>query len=375
MIYYIQGSAILNEGEMFDKDNSQKIESFYKEIRNKMKPKKIEFSTGVLSAETAQLNMVEGKHILFEPIGKNLPLNIRIIRIYTGKYPKGDIFSKTKGMLFTSAVKSIYSYGAKPRAMNFLKKNVLHNTSIETPAATEEGTPTVFYSPALIDDELILDLTMVFDQFPQEAFNTVNNIFQGAAKIPLFLAKGAFLLTVGSVIKLAGSVGEKLFDCKPIFDITESLKIHIPGFPQIEAGFLLITDQDLDSIEPGFRNKYKLVDDKLVDDKGNEYEGDMPYIIISLDGTRNDELKSFVPAIAGASILSKFLGIKENTSQESEQIINAIKIFNDYTYRKEIDKLDGIIKKLPAGDSKIAELEEKRKSLENNILDELFKPS
>jgi hypothetical protein len=116
------------------------------------------------------------------------PLTVMIREVYTGKHPKNWL-DKPEDMLVTSAIKSITVLNAKPRALNFLKKKINRKSRMERPSATEEGTPIIFYSPALLEKSLTLDLTMAFDSFDQNVFNQIAEAFTTAAGIPIFLSQ------------------------------------------------------------------------------------------------------------------------------------------------------------------------------------------
>jgi hypothetical protein len=378
MLYFAQGSGILTPDEFFEAIRFDNLPSFYDDLLKGLKPKAITFSTGELSTD----NVIKGflaatgtPPVSFKPIGPGLPLTVQIRHIYTGKYPTGNIFGSKKDMLVTSAIKSITSFDAKPLAMNFLLDNISAQSRIERPPASKQGSPFIFYSPALLEKSLTLDLSIVFDNFPEAAFDQVGKLFSEAAGIPIFVTYSVYLIAAGILIKLVGAAGEKLFDGKPTFTSSDALDIYWPGSPPIPAGFMLITSNDVDKIDPSFRTKYHVTEScKLVDDANNEYNGDIPYIIISLDGTPQDELASFTPTAASAALLSRFYGIKDGQEQPVDLLIEALKVYNDVHFRQQVDRLDSQIAALPAGDPRKNDLQQKRDAVANNILEDLLKP-
>jgi hypothetical protein len=103
--------------------------------------------------------------------------------------------------------------------------------------------------------------------------------------------------------------------------------------------------------------------------------GDPPDpIVISVDGAPMEELANFAPTAASAAVLSRFFGIKDGQQLPLDTIIDAIKLFNDLKFRKEIDRLDDQLKALKPDDPKRPQLEEKRKALLGNIMEDLLKP-
>jgi len=378
MIYYAQGNAIVSAEEMFQPSVLEAVSGFHADLIAGKEPDPITFPSGELTAKNALVAAEAefgGAAIGFKEIGLGLPLTIMTRQVYTGKYPKGGLFGGGKDMLLTSATKSIASFSAKPRAINFLMKQVPSKSRIARPPAAQQGTPIIFYSPALLERSLTLDLTMVFDTFPQETFDQVGDTFTAAAGIPIFQVASTFLLGAGMITKLLGKAGEAIFDGKPVFESSDAVDIALPGGPPIPPGFALITTDNIDSLDSTFRSKFQVnASGKVVDNAGNEYDGDIPYTVISYDGTPVDEFASFSPTAASAAILSRFFGIKDGQNLPLDIVIEGIKLFNDLTYRKQVDEIDKKLAGLAEGDPKKKELEGKRKALVENILESTLKP-
>jgi hypothetical protein len=296
-----------------------------------------------------------------------------IREVYTGAHPSGGLFGGKKDMLITSALKSITAFDAKPRAINFLEKKVAPNSRLNRPGASEQGTPLVFYSPSLLERSLTMDLGVVFDQFDPKLFDTLGDVFSAAAGIPLFLPASLYLLAAGMLTKIAGSAGEALFDGKPVFDRTEALDVFFPGSPPLPPGFRLITPDNVDVQESGFRDKYHVNSlGQVVDGSDKPYQGNMPYIVISVDGTEQPEYASFTPTAASAAILAKFFGAGEQ-GQLAKDLIKAVQVLNDVTFRTQVDQLDAQIKEAKTAKEKAA-LKVKREALAKNIMEDLLKP-
>lgn len=363
MLYYTAGDAIVTKEEFFEKIHGGEL-SELSPVRGVPKlSRSITFSTGKLTPENA---------IPFQPIGIGKPLTIMIRQIYTGKYPD-SFFGSNKDMLATSAVKSITSSEEKPRALNFLMEKVSTNNVIERPPAVSQGTPFVFYSPALVENSLTLDLSIVFDNFPQQLFTIIGNAFQTAAGIPIFLPYSTYILGLSGIAKLAGSIGEAVFDGKPAFSSSDGLDFFLPGAIPVPSGFALVTDRNMDTIDPMFREKYQVdKSGQVVDKSGKKYRGDIPFIVISFDGTAQKELESFAPTAATAAILSRFYGMKDGQQQNLDTLIEAIKLYNDLKYRTQVDTLDKEIE-TSKDDAKKEELKKKRDALAKNIITDLLK--
>ena len=376
MLYFALGDAILTQEELSKPTTLTKIQDFFTQLDEGGIPTSISFPTGELTPQNVvrTIELREGaKRIDFKEIGIGAPLTIMIRDIYTGKYPGGGLFGNKKDLLVTSATKSMTAFDAKPCAVNYMVDSVSPRSHIARPAATKQGTPLVFYSPALMEKSLTLDLSMVFDQFPAEIFNMVGDTFIKSAGIPIFLQQSVYLLAAGVIAKIVGVAGEALFDGKPIFEASEPLNIYLPGEYPLEPGFALIASQNVDLIDKEFRLKFRINNEGRVVDmaNGNPYDGDAPYIVISIDGTPQPEYSSFTPTAACAAIMSRFFGMKDGQAQPIDSLIDALKLYNDFTYRLDVDKLDKQIEGLPNGEEK-DNLKMKREALAKNILTDLL---
>lgn len=376
MLYYSYGSALITEDEVLELNAKPKVDEFLHGIaaKNMSLPMSIDLLNGELTTD-----MISGgfnalsEGIPWSPIGPGKPITLDIREVYTGEYPGRGFFSGPKSMLLTSAVKSIATYDAKPRAINFLSRQVKTGSRMTRPAATEEGTPVLYYSPALTERSLTLDLSIVFDEFPSQVFSAVGSAFKSAAGIPVFLSHSLYLLAAGEVARIAGDMGEALFDGKPVLETSVSINISLPGAIPAVSGFMLVTPSNVDQIDPTFRNKHRIVDGSLLDQSGAPYAGPIPYVVISVDGTERPDLESFAPTAASSAVMSRFFGIKDGQSISLTPLIDALKLYNDFNFRSEIDKLDRRLLSMKDGPDKDM-LKEKREALLKNIMTEVLKP-
>jgi hypothetical protein len=378
MLYYAHGDAIMTADEILHPDVFESLTGFFDELRQGRTPGTIHLPTGDLRAEGAGTMLVDDEVVPFNPIGLGLPLSLMVREVYTGQFPKGNIFGpKKEDMLLTSAIKSLATQDAKPRALNYLKSKVADHSRMERPGASEQGTPHVFYSPALLERSLTLDITVAFDSFDQEIFEQIGNTFTAAAGIPLFVTQSFYLIAAGAITKLIGKIGEAIFDSSPEFQSSDPLDIFLPGKPPLPAGYILVTADDVDSVDPTFRTRHKVSKTGTVVEVANEanvYNGDIPYVVMSADGTQDDELKSFTPTAVSAAVMSRFFNIKDGKSVPFDLVIEALKLANDISFRKQIIELDRKIAAAPDGPAK-EEMKKKRAALKDNILEELLKPT
>ena len=77
----------------------------------------------------------------------------------------------------------------------------------------------------------------------------------------------------------------------------------------------------------------------LVDGAGRAYDGDEPYVVLLLDGRRQDAFKDFTPTAATAAMLERFLRQKDGSEVVISTIVDAVKLHSDLRHRREADRL------------------------------------
>ncbi len=367
MLLYPVGSALLERDELVEGGHAAAIRSFAAAGPGS---KALQLPNGELQFSASFALPVPNT-----PIGLNKPLTIDIREVYTGKHPSSNVFGGSKDMLLTTATKGYAEYDAQARALNFLVKKVQKHAKMFRPPVSEVGTPIVYYSPAVTQRSLSIEVAMVFDTFPQQAFDAVGNAMKGAAGIPLFMAQGSYLLAASEVIRIAGQVGESIFDGRPAMNVTVAIDIELAGTLPAIAGFLLVLPDNADELDPLLRKDFKLnALGQLVDGVDNPYSGDVPYVVLNLDGAPNEAaLGSFAPRAASSAVLSRFFGVKDGQTLSLGPVVEALQLYNDLTYRKQYDAMAEQINNAKPEDK--PKLEEKRDALRKNIGNELMKPA
>jgi hypothetical protein len=349
----------------------------------------------VRKEEIAEIASVEGKAVgdvmgqplgisggeprPFKAVGPGKPLLVEIRYVYTGKYPDKRLgFISPNCMLVTSAVRSIATYNASPKAINFLKENVEPKFNMSNPAAGENGTPIVFYVPALTEANSVLDIEIVFDRFDSGLVRSIGSAFTsaGQAGIPLFGAHSSWLLAAGLVTRLGAEIGERLLDGKPSFSQTEELSFLRGGVGEPSEGFHILTEEDFDPSREGcvFDNEIGRL---INEEEQREYEGQYPYVVISLNGEKREEYDSFVPTAASAALLERFYHIKDGQVVPTDMLLEAVKLYSDLQYKRKADDAESQQKNLDPNSEDYAEdyekLEEKKKAYLANLITGVFK--
>ncbi len=188
------------------------------------------------------------------------------------------------------------------------------------------------YSPAVMTESWTVTFEFGVATFPTEFVNTVANAFSALAPIPMLMPYSGYLLAAGQLVKLVGSIGHALFD-GIVFSATQGIDFDIIGTEPALAGFRIISAYDFE--ESGYVYNPKTG----VTLKGKPYEGPAPYIVISLDGRANDNLKNFAPVAASSAILQQFFEIPEGGQVAIDSIVEGLKFVSDFKYRQQAVKL------------------------------------
>jgi len=367
-ILYVVGAAIVDEDEYLEKLYS----GFFDRVA---KAKSVEaFDVGGRSIRATHiLKPMASDTTPFESIQFGKPLTAEIRWVYTGQYPKSSFGQKTKDMLVSSAFKSIATFDEAPRAVNLLQRKVKPKTNAEW-EAVGKGTPLAFYTPAVAEPATLATFEIVFDNFPNEILEKLSGAISDAGAIPVFAPQKLYFLAASFILKLVASGGHSLFDGDIAFSATETIAFARPGQEPTPAGWrILARKQDSEVIK-----KLTIGKDGQLFDNGVSYKGDLPYVVISLDGTPVDKYSKFTPTAASAALLDKFYGVKDKDQQVLGTIIEALKIYSDFRFRTEADRIENAIKELKATDpdyaKKKAKLEAELEAAKKNIMhDELKK--
>ncbi|MDQ1708215.1 MAG: hypothetical protein QOJ88_1426 [Pyrinomonadaceae bacterium] len=322
------------------------------------------FAAGSVTVAEFQATALLPNATPFQPVGIGKPLTLMLRHAYTGRYGKKD-------MLLTSAVRDPFTtFGLAPRAINLMPKRIPKKAHIKGPAATESGTELVYYIPALTAQALTLTLDMAFDDFPDDLVDKIAGAITTAGGIPVFGPYSGILLAVGAAVKLLSKLANALVDAHAEFSVSDRLEFQVPDSPIPVAGYRVLSTPSLNHADFNFDLEQGL----LHKDTGKPYDGDEPYVVFYVDGSKNDSFKEFTPTAASAAQLSKFLSQKEGSEVALGTITDAFKLFSDVRYRREADRLNKEIVKLPAGSAERKKMEESRDAAIANILEELLKP-
>ena len=305
-----------------------------------------------------------------EPIGTGKPLSIILRHAYTGRYPKSGMFGPSrKDILLTSAVRDVFAtFNAAPRAVNIVKRRIPSGSSITGVDATDNGTPLIYYSPAMTSVSTTATIELSFDDFPDELVSRIGNAIVSTGGIPLFGPYGAVMIGVGLAIKLVSNIVNTLSDSRAEFSVSERLEFELPDGDQLEPGYRVLCEPTFDPTAYTFK-----LGIGLMDKQGQPYTGDEPYVVLLLDGKKQDTFKEFTPTAATAALLERFLQQKDGSEVVISTVVDAIKLYNDVRFRREAD---GLTRQLPLdkNSEEYKTLDKKINALLANIGEPLLKP-
>jgi hypothetical protein len=299
----------------------------------------------------------------FADIDFGKPLNVLLRRVYTGKFPEKRLLNSRKPMLITSAIKDISTTSASAQAVNVLKQSVSPRSVFSGPGAREEGTAVVYYSPAVVSSLITISVQMIFDDFNEELFTRASQLFGNLAGVPIFVPASGYLLGASSILKLASDVGSAIFSGHPALDESIELDFSFGGGSIPQPGFWVLSPMPLD------RKRYQFDPTSGLMDKstGRAYDGDDPIVVLSIDGSSQPTLTNFSPLLASAGLLSRFFGQKQGSEVLMDNVLAAMKLYNDFTYRTKAEELQKQIATLPATDVSRKKLQQQIEALNASI--------
>jgi hypothetical protein len=308
----------------------------------------------------------------FVPIAIGTPLTVQIRHVYTGQYPRPGLlgFGGAKDIAVVSGVRDYSVFAATARALNFVQRNVRPNSHLEPPSAFSEGTPIVVYQSAITADSLTLSIELAADNFDADLVTQFGSALESLAGVPLLLPYAGYVLGAGEIIKLGAGIANGLFDGKPAFSITEALNFDVPGAENATADFRILTYDQTLPVNYSYDDKQGLVDRRT----GELYDGDEPYVVVSLDGRPRPNLEAFAPTAASASILRRFFNLGADVRTPIDTIVEGIKLASDMRFRNQALTVKAAMDKLPAAGADHAKLQAQYDALVKNIGNPLLAP-
>lgn len=339
----------------------------------------IEFTSGSVTPEDIK-DAAENQAVPFTPIGMGKPLSIQFLTAYTGDAPGRTFLDKIVGkgkpdLLVTSAVKNALTFGAAPRAINQVIEDIGDN-QLYRPGALREGSPIIFYSPAMTESTSYVSVELVADSFSGDIFTHLKNLFSTAAELPVFAPAAAFLMAGSVISKIAGNLAKAFLETTPFLVADEDIQFQTPGVPPDVARFLVFAnDRDESELKKcevrvvtnGGDSRVLLVDQQ----SGEDYRGKMPYVVAAVNGAEKKEWEKFTPQHVTAAMLDKFYGDpKGRSASVVGGLQDAISLYNDLKFRQQAEQYKKELASLVDGSDEYKRTEELLAACVKNIRNE-----
>jgi hypothetical protein len=175
--------------------------------------------------------------------------------------------------------------------------------------------------------------------FKSEIGDALAKAVNVAGALPVFAPAAPYLVAAGIAIPIASKAVNLLARPRTFFGENVELNFARPGVELAQPGALVLYPGGDDGT---FDRRYKLGRSFVLrDSKGAAYNGPLPYVVISLDGTEHLAFEGWSATAASAVLLERFFASGELISDALGVVTDSMKLYNDMTYRvKAADALE-----------------------------------
>lgn len=307
-------------------------------------------------------------------IGVGKPLCIEIMHFYSGDAPKKMLGGDKSALIVSGFRKGLFAIDASPRFLNFWKDKVGDNETVGY-SIFEESTRLVYYSPAMDEDTIDIEVEVQFNKVDQGAFGQIESLAKTAAGIPLFVGASGALIAGAGLLKLAGKLAAALEDKSPFLSdkltlnfVNDDQTLNINQFPvccrdedeQIFKDYQVVLEKNVKGLDEA-----KLVHKET----GKAYTGSKPYLLLQVSGAKRTANGEFTPRVMSAAMLDRFYGTGKK-DQAMSILLDSTKLFNDMNFANKIRDVKKRLKGLKSGTAAFEKLSAQIKAYEQNILTE-----
>jgi hypothetical protein len=198
-------------------------------------------------------------------------------------------------------------------------------------SAAEQGSRLLYYTPAVTDSAILFTVEISVDrEFSAELAESLSKALSTAAALPVFAPAAPFLIAAGVAVPIANKAANLLASPKPYYEETINVNFALAGLEATQARALVLYPGDDERLFEG----YELSSDHLLrDPQGVPYAGELPYAVLSLDGTAHADLEGWTAHAASAVLLERFFAPDERLSSALDLATEALTYFNDVKYQ------------------------------------------
>jgi hypothetical protein len=218
--------------------------------------------------------------------------------------------------------------------VHLLEKNAKRRASL-TARATQQGSQLVYYSPAVTEIELLFSIDLSVDRdLHDEVGDALAKAVTAAGALPVFAPAAPYLVAAGIAIPIAMKAMHLLARPNAFYAANVELNMERPGIELAQPGALVLYPEGHESSLGG---QYKLGEGNVIRHvKTNKpYDGELPYVVISLDGTEHAELEKWSATAASGAILERFFSSGEVISSALGIVTDSLKLYNDMHYQEQ----------------------------------------
>jgi len=92
--------------------------------------------------------------------------------------------------------------------------------------------------------------------------------------------------------------------------------------------------------------------------------------VVTIDGKAIDDVSSFTPLLASASLLGRFFNQKDGSEVAMDTVLESVKLYSDLAYRKKAEETKNRLAQTSAGSPDRKKLEDQLKAFNQNIGEE-----
>jgi hypothetical protein len=338
-LYRVIGNRIISEAEVAEKRSQGAFRKLESALRARSAEGMMEFmGGGIAIADIAGFGALPpgSNQVSLEPTGVGKPCLVKFETVYSGKHG-GGLFGSRKDMLVTSAMKSLHISTAQARAVNYLESKMGARRVRHLPTPTMPGRPVIFYAPSLVSMSAAVKFEMAFDDIDEEDFDKVAQVLQGMGQLPMFMPYSGFFWLAGQLVNIVKEIGSAIFDGEAEFDAEDTFDLTpIVGQPFAADLRFYMNERDWQQLE----GKYLIRNGVLVDQSGAPYDGDAPYLLISISGQRVPELDGFTPEAIGADIAAKFYSSTKRSTVLLDVLSKSVGLWSEWQYWQDAQRYE-----------------------------------
>jgi hypothetical protein len=285
-------------------------------------------------SDLARARMAASEIVPFQEIGLGKPLTVILESVYVGDYP--DTFKWVRGknrsgVLVTSSHKAFQNFNAAPRAVHLLKERAERREHLNADAPNQ-GSQLLYYTPAVTNTSTLFTVEVSVDRdFSAKVATDLGKAFLAAGALPVFATAAPYLVAAGVAIPTAAKTVSLLANPHTYYVETVRVNFGLAGMERAQARALVLYPGDDERLFAG----YKLSQDNILcDGDNNPYKGELPYAVVSLDGTEHSEFEGWTAHAAAAVLLDRFFQAAGRPSNAMHLVTEAMSLYNDIEFQK-----------------------------------------